>query len=89
MFEKTSKLFVSYTKPHNAITKETLARWRKNLLSKCGVYMSKYSTHSCRPAASSKANSSGIPLKTILDSAGRASEKTFARQAFIEDNLLP
>ena len=59
--------------------------------------MSKYSTHSCGSAASSKAHSSGVPLKTILDSASWASEKTFARhcnkpideEAFIQDNLLP
>ena len=29
---KSSKLFVSYIKPHKAIIKETLARWCKNLL---------------------------------------------------------
>ena len=95
---ESSKLFVSYIKCHRAITKETLARWCKNVISKCGVDMSKYSTHSCRSAASSsKANSSCVPLKTILDSAGWASEKTFARhynkpideEAFIQDNLLP
>ena len=94
---KSSKLFVSYIKPYKAITKETLARWCKNLLSKFGVDMSKYSTHSCRSAASSKANSSGVPLKTTLDSAGWVSETTFARhhnkpideETLIQDNLLP
>ena len=94
---KSSKPFVSYIKPHKAITKETLARWCKNLLSKCGVDISKHSTHSCRSATSSKANNSGVPWKTILDSAGWASEKTFARhynkpideEAFIQDNVLP
>ena len=81
----SSKLFVSYIKPHKAVSKDTLARWCKSLLAESGIDTNKYSTHSCRSAASSKAKRCGAPLATILDSAGLASERTFA--AFYDKKL--
>ena len=93
---KSFKLFISYIKTH----KVQLLKipWLDGAKTSCqsGVDMSKYSTNSCRSAASSNANN-GVPLKTMLDSADWASGKTFARHynksidkdAFIQGNLLP
>ena len=67
-------LFISYIKPHKAVTKDTIARWCKCTLLLSGIDISKYSTHSSRSAASSKAKEKGIPV----DRAGWSNEKTFA-----------
>ena len=44
-----------------------------------GIDIQKYSTHSTRSAASSKAKSMGTSLKNIIKCAGWKSEKTFAQ----------
>ena len=55
MSENDTKLFVSFIKLHKAVSKDTIARWCKETLSQCGIDIEKYSTHSSRAAASSKA----------------------------------
>ena len=67
---RSSKLFVSYIRPHKAISKDTLARWCKSLLAESGIDLNKSSTHSCRSALSSKAKRCGVTLAKILDSTG-------------------
>ena len=75
---KTSKLFISHIKPHQAVAKDTISRWCKNALSKSGININVFQTHSCRAAASSKAKMSGIKLTTVIDGAGWNNERTFA-----------
>ena len=72
------QLFVSYIKPHKAVSKDTIARWCRETLKMSGIDTKKYSTHSSRSAATSKAKEKGVPLKTIIDSAGWKNERMFA-----------
>ena len=74
----SSKLFISYQKPHNPVSKDTITRWCNEIMKKAGIDVNKYVTHSCRSAASSYASSKGVKLKTILDSCGWSSSRTFA-----------
>ena len=70
--------FVTYCKPHHAATKDTLARWIKDVLSQIGVDTTVFNPHSCRHSASSStAKSSGVPLHKILKSGQWATESTF------------
>lgn len=73
------QLFVSFIKPHKAVSKDTIARWCKETLKMSDIDVSKYSTHSSRAAATSKAKEKGVPLKTIIDSAGWKNETMFAK----------
>ena len=92
---RSSKLFVSYIKFHKAIYKDNLTRWCKSLLAESDIDVNKYSTHSCRSVASSKAKRCGVPLATILDSVYWASKRTFAsfydkeieKDIFLQDSL--
>ena len=75
----SDKLFISYTKPHQAIGKDTISRWCKTVMELSGIDIQKYSTHSARSAAPSKAKSVGTSLKNIIKCAAWKSEKTFAQ----------
>ena len=77
-FRKSSSLFLSYRKPYNPVSKDTITRWVNNVMQKAGIDVNKYVTHSCRSAASSYALGKNVPIKKIIDSCGWASERTFA-----------
>ena len=58
-------LLISYTKPHQAISKNIISRWCKTVIKLSGIDIKKISTHPTRQAASSKSKSMGICLKTL------------------------
>ena len=45
-----SQLFISYQKPHQPVSKDTLARWCKQVLGLAGIDIDQYSAHSSRSA---------------------------------------
>ena len=71
-------LFLSYQKPYHPVTRDTVTRWINSVMKSAGIDVTKYTTHSCRAAASSCALRKKVPIKRILDSCGWASESTFA-----------
>ena len=78
-----SQLFVSYSKPHKSVSRDTISRWMKTVLSSAGIDTKKFRPHSTRAAAVSAANNnnnnnSSVPLDEILTTAGWSSESTFA-----------
>ena len=75
----SDKLFISYTKPHQAICRDTILRWCKTVMELSSIDIQKYSTQSTRSAASSKAKSMGMLLKNIIKCVGWNSEKKIAQ----------
>ena len=74
------QLWLSYQKPHNPASKDTVSRWIKEFLKKSGIDVSSYGAHSTRAASSSAASSSPtISLQTIMNAAGWARESTFRK----------
>lgn len=73
----SEELFVSYIKPHKPIGKDSLSRWVKMILDKSGINTDIFKAHSTRSASTSSARGSGLPLQTILDTAGWANASTF------------
>ena len=71
-------LFISYQKPYHPVSKDTITRWVNDVMSKAGIDISRYVTHSCRAAASSFAQAKKVPLKKIMESCGWSAEATFA-----------
>lgn len=63
-------LFVSYRKPHGAVTSQTLSRWIKSVMSDSGIDVSIFSAHSTRHATTSLAQRSGVSIDTIRNTAG-------------------
>ena len=72
-----SKLFIGSQKPHQAVSKSTISRWCKDMMSQAGIDTAIYTSHSSRSAATSYLSEVGVSLKSICDSAGWSSEKTF------------
>ena len=75
---KCSQLLISYKPPHNAISRDTLSRWTRTVLTLAGVDTSVFKPHSTR-AASASAAAKCVPLQTILDAAGWSRASTFSR----------
>ncbi len=72
-------LFISFRKPHKAVSKDTIARWLKFIMKKAGLDSHKYTAHSTRSASTSAASAATVPVDDILQTAGWASETTFRR----------
>lgn len=62
--------FISYRKPHSAVSSQTLGRWVKTMLAAAGIDVSIFSAHSTRHAATSFAASKGVNLDEIRRTAG-------------------
>ena len=71
------QLLISYRRPHNSVTTQTIARWLKELLKSAGIDTDKYKAHSTRAASTSAAKSSDLPVTAILEQAGWSNERTF------------
>ena len=76
---RTDKLFISYIKPYDQVSKNTISRWLKTIMASAGIDVFKYSAHSIRAASSSKAKVSSVPVENILQAVGWSNSRTFAR----------
>lgn len=74
-----SQLFVSYTKPHKAVSRDTIGRWVKTVLSSAGIDTKRFKPPSTRAAAVSAASNASVSLDEIRSTAGWSSESTFAK----------
>ena len=74
-----SQLLVSYTKPHKAVSRDTIGRCVKTVLSSAGIDTKKFKPHSTRAAAVSAASNASVSLDEILKTVGWSSESTFGK----------
>ena len=74
-----TKLLLSHQKPHKHVSKDTLARWLRDVLSKAGVDTQQFGAHSTRAVSTSAAATCGVPVDVLLRAAGWSSESTFSR----------
>ena len=74
-----SALFISFCRPHKKVSKDTIARWIRTVMQDSGIDISIFKPHSCRAASVSHANKVGVPLATILRTAGWSSDCTFRK----------
>ncbi|KAJ8034661.1 hypothetical protein HOLleu_21590 [Holothuria leucospilota] len=77
-FRTDNKFFISYLKPHKAVTKETISRWIKLVLGASGLNTDIFQAHSTRAASASAAFDRNLPIDLILQTAGWSNERTFA-----------
>ena len=73
------QFFISYSKPHKAVSPDTVSRWIKTTLVAAGIDTSKYSAHSPRSAATSAAKGHSISIATIMKSSLWSQESTFTK----------
>ena len=65
-----SKLLLSYQAPHMPVSKNTLARWLRQVFNGAGVDTARFSAHGTRTASTSAALFSGVPVDVVLRAAG-------------------
>ena len=73
------KFFISYQKPHQEISGDTISRWLKNTLELAGVNTTKFGAHSTRAASTSAAKAMNMPIDIIMHSAGWSQASTFGK----------
>ena len=59
-------LFISVRCPFKPVKAVTIGHWLKDVMKLAGIDTSVFTAHSTRSAATSKANSAGIPMSEIM-----------------------
>ena len=65
-----TKLLISFSKPHNAVTVKTISRWIKTSLKEAGIDSNTFQGHSLCSSSSSKAKLNGANITQILNAGG-------------------
>ena len=73
-----NKLLISTQSPHKGVTRATVSRWVKSMLTKAGID-ARFTAHSTRAVATSTAKMKGVPLDKIAKAAGWSNVDTFRR----------
>ena len=60
------QFLVTYGKPHNAASDDTISPWIKNTIFSSGIGIDVFKAHSTRSVSSSKTKQAGIPYEEIL-----------------------
>ena len=73
----TDELIITFGKPYHPASKDTIARWIKDLMRISGVDTDIFKPHSCRSASTSKAHITGVSIDNILKCGQWSSDSTF------------
>ncbi|CAG2205297.1 unnamed protein product [Mytilus edulis] len=76
---KHEPLLLSYVKPHQPVSRDTISRWIKVVMAKANIDTTIFKAHSVRSASVSKAKMNAVPISRILQKAGWSDAKTFAK----------
>ena len=74
-----TKLFISFVKANQHVSKESISKWLKLGHVAAGVNISVFTPHSRKAALTSSAQPATISIATILKTAGWAKQYTFAK----------
>lgn len=72
-------LLVSYQKPFQRVSTDTISRWIKTIMSECGIDTTLFQAHSTRSASTSAAVRQGLSVDEVLSKVGWSSADTFAK----------
>ena len=61
-----TEFFITFGKLHNSASKDSLARWVKEVMGNSGIDTEIFKPHSTRVASNSAANKLGMPLQEVL-----------------------
>ena len=73
------QLFISFVKPHTAVSRSTISRWIKTVMFEAGIDVDVFKVHSTRAASCSRLKRDGVPIENILRTAGWANNSTFEK----------
>ena len=72
-----TKLFVSFTEPYKRVSRETLSKWVRTVMTSAGVDTTIFKPHSTRAAVTLRAKTPSAPIRRILKTAGWSSSRCF------------
>ena len=73
------QLLICYVKPHWPVSKDSVARWVKEVHKLSGIDTNVYWPHGSRAASASFCQQKGLDIVTIMKSAGWSNVGTFSR----------
>ena len=76
--EQETKLFLTYQKPHHAVSANTVSRWIMCTLKRAGIDTSLFGAHGTLATSFFAAKQAGVPSMDIRRTGGSSSECTFA-----------
>ncbi|XP_045131683.1 uncharacterized protein LOC123516453 isoform X1 [Portunus trituberculatus] len=79
MEQESYSLFLSFIKPHKAVTRDTIARWLRKMLDRSGIGTTRFTVGSVRATAASKAKVMAVPINCIMAKAGWTRASNFAK----------
>ena len=74
-----TRLFLSFVKPFQVVSRDTISSWIKTVTIQSGIDVKVFKLHSTRAASTSKANSCKVPLDIILQAASWKGDCTFRK----------
>lgn len=83
-----TRLFISFIKPHKAVSTATVARWIRSVLSAAGLDTSVFKPHSVRGASVTHKYVQGVPVVDILRMADWSNEHTFRKYYLRDYNIV-
>ena len=78
---------VSFEKPYQPVSTDTISRWLKTISAKSGIDTSVFKGHSTRAASTAAAAVCKDPLSTIMDNTGWSNATTFGK--FYKKSIIP
>ena len=78
VWKKCHQLLLSFQKPHNPVSTDTISRWLNVVLAMSGLDSNVYKGHSTR-SASTSADENKVLLSTIMENAGWSNAETFTK----------
>ena len=73
------KLFIITVRPFTPVSRDAFGKWIRETLMKAGIDLSIFGPHTVRAASTSKACAVGVPLATIVRTAGWEASNTFRK----------
>ena len=79
-----TEFFITFGKPHHPASKDSLARWVKEVMGNSGIDTEIFKPHSTRVASNSAAYKLGMPLQEVLKRGQWSNAGTFFTNHFRE-----
>ena len=73
------QLLLCHAKLHGPASKDTIARWIKQVMSEAGIDTKVFKAHSTRSASTSAAKAADVLIQVILEAAGWRSDSVFGK----------
>ena len=73
------RLFISCVAPYKGVSKDTISRWIRTIMTASGINTSFFKPRSVKLASVSTVSDNGLPLATIIRTAGWSNQCTFQK----------